>query len=127
MSIFRRIGLTTACLSVACSSASPSATGDVSGDITTATNAAGANSSAGKSDGGLLPPSRLDHPLATQSAAAAFCYDGDNYCDDSTDQCIACCNATWYDINYCVYGVNFYCNGVHYNAYNCWPIGAPSQ
>ena len=82
----------------------------------------------------LPPPSPLDHPIsqdstATESSSAlqAACADGDNYCNGTADRCIACCHGTWYDINYCLYGVNFYCNGYRYNAYNCWPIAAPQQ
>lgn len=53
------------------------------------------------------------------SVLPAACYDGQNYC--SGGRCYACCSSTWYNINSCTYGVNFYCNGVHYDATGCWP------
>ncbi|WP_437314206.1 hypothetical protein [Sorangium sp. So ce385] len=59
-----------------------------------------------------------DAELATSSFAA--CVDGSSSC--SGGRCYACCNGVWHNINACLYGVNFYCNGIHYNAYSCWPI-----
>ncbi|AUX35247.1 MULTISPECIES: hypothetical protein [Sorangium] len=58
-----------------------------------------------------------DAELATSSLAA--CTDGFSTC--SGNRCFACCNGVWHDINACLWGVNFYCNGIHYNAYSCWP------
>jgi hypothetical protein len=94
-----------------------------------------AHRDAGGPEEELLPPSALDHPIShedstttdTSPALQAACADGDNYCNGTSDRCIACCNSVWYDINTCQYGVNFYCNGYHYNAYNCWPIASPPQ
>jgi hypothetical protein len=49
------------------------------------------------------------------------CADGQNYCAGPGLGCYACCNNTWYKINQnCLYGLHFYCNGYHYNAYACW-------
>jgi len=56
---------------------------------------------------------------SSDSALAAACYDGQNYC--SGGRCYACCNNTWYNINTCRWGVYFSCNGQLYDAVGCWP------
>lgn len=58
-------------------------------------------------------------PPGGSSLLPEACADGQNSC--SGGRCYACCNNTWYNINTCTWGVNFYCNGVHYNATSCWP------
>ncbi|MER5256008.1 hypothetical protein [Streptomyces sp. NPDC002855] len=64
-------------------------------------------------------------PQGTPQAQAA-CVDGSSACvsDGSGGfTCMACCYGYWHDIGPCLYGKWFGCNGVNYNAYNCWPIG----
>ncbi|MFC8132166.1 hypothetical protein [Streptomyces sp. NPDC057302] len=63
-------------------------------------------------------------PQATPQAQAQ-CVDGSSACvSDGYGgfTCLACCHGYWSDIGPCLYGKWFGCNGVNYNAYNCWPI-----
>ncbi|MFD4483039.1 hypothetical protein ACFWPU_44000 [Streptomyces sp. NPDC058471] len=64
-------------------------------------------------------------PPETTPRAQADCVDGSSACvSDGYGgfTCLACCHGYWNDIGPCLYGKWFSCNGVNYNAYNCWPI-----
>ncbi|MEU7579903.1 hypothetical protein AB0B50_20140 [Streptomyces sp. NPDC041068] len=65
-------------------------------------------------------------PPQTSPRLQAECVDGSSACvSDGAGgfTCLACCHGYWNNIGPCLYGKWFGCNGVNYNAYNCWPIG----
>lgn len=74
---------------------------------------------------GAMSIADLDHNAASYPKANVLgsCADGQNYC--SGGNCYACCNGQYYYINQCIWGVYFSCNGVLYNATNCWPCCGP--
>ncbi|MEU8546207.1 hypothetical protein AB0C81_04205 [Streptomyces roseoverticillatus] len=76
----------------------------------------------------LFPPARHAPGGAAESTGAAAagaraeCLDGDTKCD-ANGVCWGCCAGDWFNIGQCVFGLMYGCNGTHYKAVSCWPIG----
>ncbi|WP_424887245.1 hypothetical protein [Streptomyces sp. XH2] len=76
----------------------------------------------------LFPPGRHVPGGVTEPAGAAAadtgaaCLDGDTKCD-AAGVCWGCCAGDWFNLGPCVFGLTYGCNGTHYKAVSCWPIG----